>query len=203
LVPSTGSAPPKGATAPPLLAVWIATRPAFGDHLDEIGAAAAHPAVGDADEADAVRLGLGDRRFRGMVHRHHADIVAAVVERRDLGLAQHPHRPARQRKAAMLGDVEELGEAGIFVAAQRRVDDMVGDDARFLGVVADAAHRLLAQCAGLRNAQMHAIGRHGCSCKASRQEHTRALPRENRGGGLSRAAAKAPRRASVGCGRGR
>ena len=58
---------------------------------------------------------------------------------------QDAHLLPRQREAAVVGDVQDLGEAGILVAAQRRVDHMVGDDARILGVVADAAQRALAE----------------------------------------------------------
>ena len=109
-----------------------------------------------------MRRRLGDGGVGGVVHRHHADIVAAVVERRDRGLVQDAHRAARQREAAVLGDVEELGEAGIFVAAQRRVDHVIGDDARLLGFVADAGERPLAQGAGLLDAQVDAVGVHYC-----------------------------------------
>ena len=97
-----------------------------------------------------------------MVHRHHADIVAAVVKCRDGGLVEDAHRPARLPEAAMLGDVEDLGETGIFIAAQRGVDDVIDDNAGLLGVIADAAQRALAERAGLLDAEMDAIGRHGC-----------------------------------------
>jgi hypothetical protein len=39
-------------------------------------------------------------------------------------------------------------------------DDVIGDDAGLLGVVADAAQRALAQGARLGNAEMNAIGCH-------------------------------------------
>jgi hypothetical protein len=133
------------------------------DHLDEIGAAPAHPAVGDADHGNAVRRGLGDRRLGGMVHRHHADIVATVVKRRDGGLVQDAHRAARQREAVVLGDVEKLGEAGIFIAAQGGVDHVIADDPRLLRVISDAAQGALAKRPGVVDAEMNSIGRHDCS----------------------------------------
>ena len=48
------------------------------DHLDIIGAAPAHPAVGDADDGKALTLRLFDRMAGGMKDREHADIVAGV-----------------------------------------------------------------------------------------------------------------------------
>jgi hypothetical protein len=38
-----------------------------------------------------------------------------------------------------LGDVEYLGQARILVAAQGRINNMVGDDARLRVVISDAA----------------------------------------------------------------
>ncbi len=90
----------------------------FGDHLAIIGAAPAHPAVGHADDRKPARLGLGDRGARGVIHRQHADIVAAVVQRRDLGLAHDADRAARALEAPVLGDVQDFRQPRILVAAQ-------------------------------------------------------------------------------------
>src|SRR6516225_7967794 len=65
------------------------------DHLHVIGAAPAHPAVGDRDNCYPARRRLVDGGASGVVHHQHADIVAAVIERRDLGLSQHLHWVAR------------------------------------------------------------------------------------------------------------
>ena len=119
--------------------------PLARDHLDEIGAAPAHPAVRDADHRDAVRRRLVDRGPRAVIHRDHAVVVAAVVQRRDLGLVHEPHLLPRLREAAVLRDVKNFCQSRIFVAAQRRVDHVVADDARLLGIVADAAQRPLAE----------------------------------------------------------
>ena len=61
-------------------------------------------------------------------------------------------------EARMLGDVEQLRQAGVLVAAQRRVDHVVGEDPRLLGLVADPAHGTLGQRAGLGDAQVDAPG---------------------------------------------
>src|SRR5204862_8069904 len=84
----------------------------------------------------------------------------AVVERRHLGLVQDRYRPARLRETGVLGDIEDLGEPGILIPAQRSIDHMVGDDASLLGIVADAAQRPLAEGAGLLDAEMDAVGGH-------------------------------------------
>jgi hypothetical protein len=89
----------------------------LGDHLDIVCAAAAHPAVGDADDRNATGRRLFDRRPGRMVHDEHADIVAAVVECRDIGFAENTHRSARALEAPVLGNVEDLRQPRIFVAA--------------------------------------------------------------------------------------
>ena len=90
--------------------------------------------------------------------RQHADIVAAVEGERDVGLAQHLHGPARQLEVLALGDVEDLGQARIFIAAQRRIDDVVGDDARLIVAIADAAQRAFRQIARVGDAQTDTAG---------------------------------------------
>jgi hypothetical protein len=129
----------------------------LGDHLHVIGAAPAHPAIGDAHHRDPASLGFLDRRAGRVIHDQHANIVAAIVEGRDLGLAQHLHRIARPLEAPVLGDVEDFRQPRILVAAQRRIDRVIGDDPRLLGVVPDAAQRALRMLPRLRDAQMNSI----------------------------------------------
>src|SRR5262249_38692965 len=95
LVPSTGRMPPGGATSGELDAVWIATR-GFGDHLNIVGAAPTHPGVGHRNERNAVGRSFLDRRLRRVKERKHADSVAAVESKQNLGLVQHLHGSARQ-----------------------------------------------------------------------------------------------------------
>jgi hypothetical protein len=66
----------------------------LGDHLNIVGAAPAHPGVGHRNE----RVGCSflDRRLLRVKERKHADIVAAVKSKRNLGLSQHLHGSARQ-----------------------------------------------------------------------------------------------------------
>ena len=52
------------------------------DLLDVIRAAAAHPAVGHADEREAVQQRLRDRDLGRVLHRDHAGMVAAVEQDR-------------------------------------------------------------------------------------------------------------------------
>ena len=46
----------------------------------------------------------------------------------------------------MLGDVQNFRQPRIFITAQRRIDDVIRDDARFLCVVADFFERLHGEC---------------------------------------------------------
>src|SRR5262249_49970158 len=48
-----------------------------------------------------------------MKERKHADIVAAVKSKRNLGLSQHLHGSAWQAEEFALGHVEDLGEARV------------------------------------------------------------------------------------------
>src|SRR5204863_9816509 len=76
------------------------------------------------------------------------------------GLAQHLHGPARQLEVRALRNVEDLGQARIFVAAQRCVDDVVGDDARIIFVIADATQSTFRQTACVCDTEPDASGRH-------------------------------------------
>ena len=46
-----------------------------------------------------------------------------------------------------MGSAEDARQAGKAIAAQRIVDKLVGDDRRFIGWIADAAQRRLAEFA--------------------------------------------------------
>ena len=61
----------------------------------------------------------------------------------------------------MIGDIQQLGQTGIFVTADRGVEHVVGEDAGLLGVVADPTHGVLGQRAGLGDAQVNAVGGRG------------------------------------------
>src|SRR6266511_5298487 len=139
LVPSTGRMPPGGATSGELDAEWIATRPLFGDHLNIVGAAPAHPGVGHRNERNAVSRSFLDRRLRRVKERKHADIVAAVKSKRNLGLSQHLHGSAWQPEVFALEHVEDLGQARILIAAHGGINHVVGNDARLIVMISDAA----------------------------------------------------------------
>ena len=111
----------------------------FGDHLDIVGAAPAHPGVGHRNERNAVGLGFVDRRLRGVKERKHADIVAAIKSKRALGLSQHLHGPARQPEVLALGHVEDLRQPRILIAAHGGINHVVGNDARLVVFISDAA----------------------------------------------------------------
>src|SRR5262249_39066456 len=70
---------------------------------------------------------------------------------------------ARQPEVSALRDIENFGQAGIFVAAQCRINDMVSDDARVIVRVADTLQRRLCQSASFSNAEADATGWHGVS----------------------------------------
>src|SRR5882724_4953746 len=127
-------------------------------HLDVIGAAAAHPDVVDADERDAMRLRPLDHGARRVVHPQHAALVATVEEHRHARLSERAHRAAPSLEAGVVGDVEQLRQAGVLVAAQGRVDHVVGEDPGLLGLVPDPAHGPLGQRAGLGDAQVDTVG---------------------------------------------
>jgi hypothetical protein len=63
---------------------------------------------------------------------------------------------ARVLEIRRVDNVEQLGQTGIFVAAQRRVDDMVGENARFV-VVTNAPHRPFGQTLRLGDVEVNAV----------------------------------------------
>ena len=100
---------------------------------------------------------------------------------------------ARPPEAPVLGDVQKLREPGIFVTAQRRIDRMIGDDPRLLGIVADAAQRPLGMLARFCDSEVHPIARHLTLLLrrlAVRRIGPPAQHRLARGGGLVETAAR-------------
>src|ERR1043166_1782065 len=120
-------------------------------------AAAALPDVVDADDRDAVLACLGDRGLRRAIHHYHAVVVAAVEQCRHRSFAPRLHRCARPAPPWMLGHVQDLGQSRVLIAAQRRIDHMIADDARFLGIEADAPQGPLRERTSLFDTQLHAL----------------------------------------------
>jgi hypothetical protein len=77
----------------------------FGDHLNIVGAAPAHPGVRHRNERNAGGRSFLDRRLRRVKERKLADIIAAVKSKRNLGLARVTRlRPDRVRRRRLGGD---------------------------------------------------------------------------------------------------
>ena len=103
-------------------------------HLDVVGAAAAHPDVVDADEREAVRAARARSRRASRGTCPSMPFLLPPSKSTDtLGLPSTRIGLRGALKRGMVGDVEQLRQAGVLVAAQRRVDDVVGEDARVLG----------------------------------------------------------------------
>ena len=106
---------------------------------------------------------FGDRDVGRTHHGEHAVRIAAVQARGDRRLVQRFDRPPRLAHPLALGEVEELRQAGVFIAAKRSVDDVIGDDARLLRVEAEPAERGLRKRTRFvdaeRNAVLRGVGR--------------------------------------------
>jgi len=111
----------------------------FGYHLNIVGAAPTHPGVGHRNERDAMGRSFFDRRLRRVKERKHADIVAAVKGKRNLGLSQHLHGSARQPEVFALEHIEDLGHTRILITAHGGINHVVGNDARLIITISDAA----------------------------------------------------------------
>ena len=153
LVPSAGRRPPGGSTCGLALAVWIATSPARTICSTIIRVAPAVVAVVHADDGDAAGLRLGDGDLRAAIRRDVADLVAAIDQGGHRRLAHDAHRCARLAGLLVLGDRQDARQAGEAIAAQRVVDQLVGDDRRLIGRIADAAQRRLAELACFGNTE--------------------------------------------------
>jgi hypothetical protein len=64
---------------------------------------------------------------------------AAVKSKRNLGLAQHLHGSARQPEVFAVEHVEDLGQARILIAAHGGINHVIGNDARLIVMISDAA----------------------------------------------------------------
>src|SRR2546425_2814068 len=145
----------------------------------------------DADEGEAVRLCPLDHGACRIVHAQHAALVATVEQHRHARLLERAHRAARRLEAGVLGDVEQFRQTGVLVAAQRRVEHVIGEDMGFLGLVPDPAHGTLGQRAGFGDAQVDTFGRTGAHGSLSRG--ATALPGRLRAfGGLGEPVARPP-----------
>ena len=127
------------------------------DVLDIIRIAAAVVAVVYPDDSDAARLCLGHRDLRTAKRCDIADPVATIDQRGHQRLAHDPHRRARLIGLLVLGNRQDAWQAGKAITTQRVVDQLVGDDRRFIGDIADTTQRLFAQRTGFSNAEPHAI----------------------------------------------
>jgi hypothetical protein len=76
---------------------------------------------------------------RRVEERKHADIVAAVKSKRNLGLSQHLHGSARQPEVFALEHIEDLGQTRILIAAHGSINHVVGNDACLIVMISDAA----------------------------------------------------------------
>src|SRR6266498_2350270 len=138
LVPSTGRMPPGGATSGELDAEWIATRPLFGNHLNIVGAAPAHPGVGHRNERNAVSRSFLDRRLRRVKERKHADICRRQKQAKPRSRAT-PSWIGAATGSVRFEHVEDLGQARILIAAHGGINHVVGNDARLIVMISDAA----------------------------------------------------------------
>jgi hypothetical protein len=77
---------------------------------------------------------------------------AAVKSKRNLGLAQHLHGSARQPEVFAVEHVEDLGQARILIAAHGGINHVIGNDARLIVMISDAAKRAFRQSACVRSA---------------------------------------------------
>src|SRR3954452_594886 len=115
------------------------------DAFEIIGVAAAEIAVVDADRGDAALFRLGDRDLGAAIDRDIADIVAAIDQRRDRRFVNDRNRDAGVFALCLARDRENARQPGKAVAAQRIIDQLIGDDAGVVLIVADAGQRALAE----------------------------------------------------------
>ena len=92
-----------------------------------------------------------------MLDGDHPGLVAAIEEHRDRSFAQGADRRARLVGLRVGGDLQNLGQAGIFVAAECGVEQVIGHYRRIVRVVADSRQRAYGKFAGFLDAQVDAI----------------------------------------------
>ena len=127
------------------------------DHFHEISAAPAHPAIRKADDRKAVRVRTLDGGARHVIHREHGTVVLAVEQHRDARLAHDGHRRTRLLETRAVGDVEQLRQSEVLVAAKRRVDYVIGDDAGVLGFETHPGKGALRERTRVRLAQVYSV----------------------------------------------
>jgi AcrR family transcriptional regulator len=126
-------------------AKWQARRQAIVDTSARVIARRGYAATGIMDLCAANDLGKGalyhyigsKEELLAAIHDRVMDEVMIGAER----VADAGGSPPQQ--LAMLGDVQYFRQARVFVAAQCRVDHVIGDDACLLGVVTDLGEGLL------------------------------------------------------------
>ncbi len=123
-------------------------------------------AVVQADQREAAAARLPDRDLRRLVHGVIADVVAAVDHGGDFGFVHDGRRAARLARARVLGNGEDARQAREAIAAQRGVDEMGSDDARFVRGEAGAHERGVGQRFGLRDGEPDRVGAIGVEQRA-------------------------------------
>ena len=104
-----------------------------------------------------MRLRAADGRLGRPIGRDHARRVAAIEQGGGAGLAHHADGAPGLPEIRIVNDVQQFRQAGIFVAAQRRIQHMIRQDARVFVVEPGAAHRGFPQCARCLDRQVDAV----------------------------------------------
>jgi hypothetical protein len=120
--------------------------------------AAAVVAVMHPNNSDAAGQRLGDRNRGTAIRRDIANLVAAIDQRRYRRLTHNANRRPRPAGLLIFGDRQDPRQTGEAIAAQRIVNQLVSDDRRLVGRVADALQRRLPQRVRLGHAETNAIG---------------------------------------------
>ena len=128
-----------------------------------------------ADHSNTARARLGNCDLRATECGDIADLVAAIDDGGDRRLANDPHGGTRLRCLVVLGDRQDARQAGEAIAAQRIVDQLVGDDHRLVRRIADPLQRRLAQRPRRLHAEANAAGAVGVEHSASLERTGRPL----------------------------
>jgi hypothetical protein len=121
------------------------------------GATAAHPGVVHADHGETMLLRALDRHFRGAHQRVHTAVIAAVDHRRHRRFVHHLQAPPRLAQIHVFKYIEQFGQSGVFVSAQRRIQHVIGDDAGLFVVVSGFSQRIDGKHAGFCCGEAHAV----------------------------------------------
>ena len=155
------------------------------DALDVAGAAPAHPAVGHADECKTMFPCLGNRRVSRVMHGEHAGLIAAVEQCRHWRLVQRAHRRDWLLLLRAVGDLQNLRQARVFVAAQCSVEHVIGEDRCVRFVVADAEEGAHRQGACFGHRQTHALAGWRCACVRGGRQRRAPLRQQSRRNGVT------------------